>query len=177
MILHFIFVVKEEDLEKRKSEFEYVKKMAQFYKKWINDNFDIDYEIEYTIPPVSIINIPISLNTPDIETENDESIIYGEATDLYKIKDAGNFLFKLRNPELTVKDMAESVVREVVALTVVKEPAAAVVPPITAPLIVPPVIVGAMPALFNLRVVMALSATLAVLTALVAISGVSTVPS
>ena len=26
----------------------------------------------------------------------------------------GNFLFKLRNPELTVKDMAESVVREVV---------------------------------------------------------------
>ena len=33
--------------------------------------FDIDYEIEYTIPPVSIINIPISLNTPDIETENE----------------------------------------------------------------------------------------------------------
>ncbi|MDC1226189.1 hypothetical protein N8013_00890 [Algibacter sp.] len=33
--------------------------------------FDIDYEIEYTIPPVNIINIPISLNTPDIETENE----------------------------------------------------------------------------------------------------------
>ena len=33
---------------------------------------------------------------------------------LYKIKDAGNFLFKLRNPELTVKDMSESVMREVV---------------------------------------------------------------
>ena len=33
--------------------------------------FDIDYDIEYTIPPVSIINFPISLNTPDIETENE----------------------------------------------------------------------------------------------------------
>ena len=46
MILHFIFVIKEEDLDKRKSEFEYIKKMAQFYKKWINDNFGIDYEIQ-----------------------------------------------------------------------------------------------------------------------------------
>ena len=33
--------------------------------------FDIDYEIEYTIPPVSIMNFPLSLNTPDIETENE----------------------------------------------------------------------------------------------------------
>ena len=46
MLLHFIFVVKEEDLEKKKNEFEYVKKMAQFYKKWINENFGIDYEIK-----------------------------------------------------------------------------------------------------------------------------------
>ena len=46
MILHFIFVVKEEDLKKRKFEFEYVKKMAQFYKHWINENFGIDYEIK-----------------------------------------------------------------------------------------------------------------------------------
>lgn len=33
--------------------------------------FDIDYETSYTIPPVTIINVPISLNTPDIETENE----------------------------------------------------------------------------------------------------------
>ncbi len=33
--------------------------------------FDIDYEISYTIPPVTIINEPVSLNTPDIETENE----------------------------------------------------------------------------------------------------------
>jgi len=45
MLLHFIFVVKEEDLEKKKIEFEYVKKMAQFYKIWINENFGIDYEL------------------------------------------------------------------------------------------------------------------------------------
>ncbi|EPA05876.1 hypothetical protein BG20_I1458 [Candidatus Nitrosarchaeum limnium BG20] len=38
MILHFIFVVKEEDLEKRKPEFEYVKQMANFYKVWIKKN-------------------------------------------------------------------------------------------------------------------------------------------
>jgi hypothetical protein len=30
MILHFIFVVKEEDREKRKLEFDYVKQMANF---------------------------------------------------------------------------------------------------------------------------------------------------
>ena len=46
MLLHFIFVIKEEELQKRKSEFEYIKKMAQFYKKWINDNFGINYEIQ-----------------------------------------------------------------------------------------------------------------------------------
>ena len=46
MILHFIFVIKEDDQEKRKFEFEYIKKMAQFYKIWINENFGIDYEIQ-----------------------------------------------------------------------------------------------------------------------------------
>ena len=46
MILHFIFVVREEDREKRQSEFEYVKKMSQFYKIWIKEKFDKDYEIQ-----------------------------------------------------------------------------------------------------------------------------------
>ena len=44
----------------------------------------------------------------------DQNISDVAFTVLYKIKDAGNFLFKLRNPEITVKDMSESVVREVV---------------------------------------------------------------
>ena len=46
MILHFIFVVKEEDIEKRKFEFEYIKKMSQFFKVWIKEKFGRDYEIQ-----------------------------------------------------------------------------------------------------------------------------------
>jgi len=44
----------------------------------------------------------------------DQNIVDVHFTVLYKIKDAGNFLFKLRNPETTVKDMSESVMREIV---------------------------------------------------------------
>ena len=46
MILHFIFVVKEEDLEQRKPEFEYIKKMAQFYKFWIKEKFNKDFQVQ-----------------------------------------------------------------------------------------------------------------------------------
>ena len=46
MILHFIFVVKEEDLEKRKPEFEYIQKMSQFYRVWIKEKFGKDFEIQ-----------------------------------------------------------------------------------------------------------------------------------
>lgn len=46
MLLHFIFVIKEEDLGKRKKEFEYVKQMAQFFKIWIKDNFSKDYDVQ-----------------------------------------------------------------------------------------------------------------------------------
>jgi len=46
MILHFIFVIKEEDRAKRQFEFEYIKKMGQFYKRWIKDKFNKDYEIQ-----------------------------------------------------------------------------------------------------------------------------------
>jgi len=44
----------------------------------------------------------------------DQNISDVHFTVLYKIKNAGNFLFKLRNPETTVKDMSESVMREIV---------------------------------------------------------------
>ena len=44
----------------------------------------------------------------------DQNIADARFTVRYKIKDAGNFLFKLRNPETTVKDMSESVMIEVV---------------------------------------------------------------
>lgn len=44
----------------------------------------------------------------------DENIIDITFNVQWKIKDAKNFLFNLRNPELTVKDVAESVMREVI---------------------------------------------------------------
>ena len=44
----------------------------------------------------------------------DQNIADVGFTVLYKIKDAGKFLFELRNPESTVKDMSESVMREIV---------------------------------------------------------------
>jgi hypothetical protein len=46
MILHFIFVIKEEDRDKRQFEFEYIKKMGEFYKRWIKEKFGKDYEIQ-----------------------------------------------------------------------------------------------------------------------------------
>ena len=46
MLLHFIFVIKEEDLEYRKEEFEYVKSMAKFFQKWIQEKFSKSYEIQ-----------------------------------------------------------------------------------------------------------------------------------
>ncbi len=46
MLLHFIFVIKESDLGKRDKEFEYVKHMSQFYKKWIKNNFSKDFEVQ-----------------------------------------------------------------------------------------------------------------------------------
>ena len=46
MLLHFIFVIKEEDLDLRKEEFEYVKSMAKFYQKWIKEKFGKSYEIQ-----------------------------------------------------------------------------------------------------------------------------------
>jgi len=46
MILHFIFVIKEEDREKRQFEFQYIQKMSQFYKVWIKEKFGKDFEIK-----------------------------------------------------------------------------------------------------------------------------------
>lgn len=47
----------------------------------------------------------------------DENIIDIDFTVLWVIKDAGNFLFKIRDPEMTVKMAAESAMREVIGRT------------------------------------------------------------
>ena len=46
MLLHFIFVIKESDLEKRTKEFEYVKQMGEFFKSWIKKNFSKDVDVK-----------------------------------------------------------------------------------------------------------------------------------
>ena len=46
MLLHFIFVIKEEELEERKAEFEYVKQMAKFFQIWIKEKFSKNFEIK-----------------------------------------------------------------------------------------------------------------------------------
>lgn len=46
MLLHFIFLVKEEELESRKWEFEYVTKMAKFYKSWIENIFSQKVDVQ-----------------------------------------------------------------------------------------------------------------------------------
>lgn len=46
MLLHFIFLVAKEELETRNFEYEYVKEMARFFKKWIKDTFSQDVEIQ-----------------------------------------------------------------------------------------------------------------------------------
>ena len=59
-------------------------------------------------------NAERNVNEESLMLTGDQNIADVNFTVLYKIKDAGNFLFKLRNPEMTVKDMSESVMREIV---------------------------------------------------------------
>ena len=46
MLLHFIFVIKDKELGQRELEFEYIKKMAQFFKIWIKKKFSLDFDIQ-----------------------------------------------------------------------------------------------------------------------------------
>ena len=58
MLLHFIFVVKEEDRQRRGPEFEYVRQMGMFYKAWIKKKFGRDFDVrcdEMVTAPQSIL--------------------------------------------------------------------------------------------------------------------------
>jgi len=84
-----------------------------------NAKKDINKEMGYTVVESKIDKRKYKDNgrqyyAVTVGLHGDQNIADVAFTVLFKIKDAGNFLFKLRNPELTVKDMAESVVREVV---------------------------------------------------------------
>ncbi len=46
MLLHFIFVIKDKELGQRELEFEYLKKLAKFFKIWIKKKFSLDFDIQ-----------------------------------------------------------------------------------------------------------------------------------
>ena len=52
----------------------------------------------------------------------DENIVDMDFAVLWKIKNAKNFLFNIRDPELTVKAVAESAMREVAGQTSFDDP-------------------------------------------------------
>lgn len=45
MILHFIFVVKEEDRAEQRRDYHYVQRMARFYGSWIREKFGIECDV------------------------------------------------------------------------------------------------------------------------------------
>ena len=58
MLLHFIFVVKEEDRLRRRPEFEYVTQMGSFYAAWLKKKFGRDFDVrcdEMITKPRSIL--------------------------------------------------------------------------------------------------------------------------
>ena len=65
MLLHFIFVIKEEELDERKDEFEYVKQMAKFFQSWIKDIIVTCYKFKTSslnqLPPFAHCRFPFVL--------------------------------------------------------------------------------------------------------------------
>lgn len=53
VLVHFIFVIKQDELEKRSWEFEYISRMAQFYKSWIEKTFTAKVDVKTDQMPVN----------------------------------------------------------------------------------------------------------------------------
>ena len=76
VLLHFIFLVKEEELEKRKWEFTYVTNMAQFYKTWIEKTFSrevvvqVDEMVQRSGNRFNLVDVPTILEDHKSRGEN-----------------------------------------------------------------------------------------------------------
>ena len=76
VLLHFIFLVKEEELEKRKWEFNYVTNMAQFYKTWIEKSFSrevvvqVDEMVQRSGNRFNLVDVPTILEDHKSRGEN-----------------------------------------------------------------------------------------------------------
>jgi len=67
-------------------------------------------------------NRPASLRDESLMLTGDENIVDIAFTVFWQIKDAGNFLFNIQSPQdLTVKSVAESVMREVIGQTQIQQ--------------------------------------------------------
>ena len=80
-------------------------------------NFKLPYPIESKVIENVTEQREITVGVSDDESlmiTGDENIVDLEFTVLYVIKDLGNYLFEIEDPDITVKATAESVVREVV---------------------------------------------------------------
>ena len=80
-------------------------------------NFKLPYPIETKITRAVTDQQEIAVGTTDDESlmvTGDENIVDVQFTVLYVIKDLGDFIFEIEDPNETVKATAESVVREVV---------------------------------------------------------------
>ena len=89
-------------------------------------NWHLPYPIETVETPsverLNAIDIGFRASGRDIPEESlmvtgDQNLIDLEFTVQWKIADAGQFLFNIRNPEGTVKIVAESVMREIIGRT------------------------------------------------------------
>ena len=72
MILHFIFVVKEEEREQRNLEYRYVQQMSQFFKKWIKEKFGFDFEIKCDELITKPRNLLQKLDTPTLIRDHEQ---------------------------------------------------------------------------------------------------------
>lgn len=70
--LHFIFVIKKEDYHKRQPEFEYIQRMAQFYKTWIKEKSGLDYKILCDIMLTTPRSILRRLDTHDLLRDHEQ---------------------------------------------------------------------------------------------------------
>ena len=66
-------------------------------------------------------NTPIDQSHPRQMLTGDENIVEADCSVSWKIKDAGQFLFNVRHPELNVRIAAESALREIISRTPIQD--------------------------------------------------------
>ena len=69
--LHFIFVIRREDHRKRQFEFEYIRRMAGFYKTWIKEKSGLDYGILCDVMLTDPRSILRRLDTHDLVRDHE----------------------------------------------------------------------------------------------------------